>query len=160
MKKMIVASLCLVSGSAFANISTSTPNLLGSWLCETVVYHGSLAIQTKNRANYQPSGQATETIQVNYYDKGALQATSNIRLGYRWEMSGSRQKLSNMMIENYDLYNHVTKQAGGFGEISLLKQNLIDHYRDNPWQTITFIDNNTHQYTSDDGTAGICVRES
>lgn len=159
MKKIMLASLLFASGSALANTAPSTPTLVGRWLCEAVVYQGNSTIQTKNVATYQPSGHVVEVIQVNYYEKGALHATSNIRLGYQWELIGGRQKMSNMMIDAYDLYNHTTQQSAHFGEIALLKRSLIDQYQNNPYQTITFIDNNTHQYTADDGSTGICVRE-
>lgn len=158
MKKIMLASLLLVSGSALANTAPSAPTLVGSWSCEAVVYHGNSTIQTKNLATYQPNGQVVEVIQVNYYDNGALHATSNIRLGYQWELIGGRQKMSNMTIGAYDLYNHTSQQSANFGEIALLKQSLIDQYQNNPYQTITFIDNSTHQYTADDGSTGICVR--
>lgn len=161
MKKILIASLLFVSASAFANTSPAiTPSLMGNWLCEAVVYQGSVAIQTKNRVNYQPNNQATEVIKVNYYDKGELQATSNIRLSYRWELFGGRQKFSNMEISSYDMYNHVSQKSANFGEIALLKQSLLDYYQNDPWQTIVFIDKDTHQYISDDGATGMCVREA
>lgn len=163
MKKALIASMLCLSSSVFANTTpvstTTTPNLLGNWLCEAVIYHGNTAIQTKNRVNYQANNQATENIQVHYYDKGELYATSNIRLGYRWELFGGRQKFENMMIDTYDLYNHLTKQSANFGEIALLKQSLLDQYQNDPWQTIVFIDKDTHQYIADDGSTGICLRE-
>lgn len=161
MKKILIASLLFVSASAFANTSPAiTPSLMGNWLCEAVVYQGSTTIQTKNRVNYQPNSQATEVIKVNHYEKGELVATGNIRLSYRWELFGGRQKISNMEISSYDLYNHVSQKAANFGEIALLKQGLIDQYKNDPWQTIVFIDKDTHQYIADDGTTGICLREA
>lgn len=161
MKKILIASLLFVSASAFANTSPAiTPSLMGSWLCEAVVYQGSTTIQTKNRVNYQPNSQATEVIKVNHYEKGELVATGNIRLSYRWELFGGRQKISNMEISSYDLYNHVSQKSANFGEIALLKQGLIDYYQNDPWQTIVFIDKDTHQYIADDGTTGICLREA
>lgn len=161
MKKILIASLLFVSASAFANTSPAiTPSLMGSWLCEAVVYQGSTTIQTKNRVNYQPNSQATEVIKVSHYDKGELVATGNIRLSYRWELFGGRQKFSNMEISSYDLYNHVSQKSANFGEIALLKQGLIDQYKNDPWQTIVFIDKDTHQYIADDGTTGICLREA
>lgn len=159
MKKVIIASLLCVASSAFANTTTLTPSLVGNWSCEAVVYHGNTAIQTKNRVNYQTNGQASEVIQVNYYEKGELRATGNVRLGYGWELLGGRQKISNMTIDTYNMYDHVTKQSANFGEIALLKQSLLDQYKNDPWQTIIFIDKDTHQYIADDGSTGICLRE-
>lgn len=160
MKKIIMTSLVvLFIHSAFANTATSTPSLVGNWSCEAVVYHGNTAIQTKNRVSYQPTGQANEIIKVNHYDGGELRAVGDIRLSYQWELLGGRQKMSNMMVDTYEMYDYVTKQSIGFGETALLKQNLIQQYQNNPWQTITFIDNNMHQYTADDGATGICLRE-
>lgn len=160
MKKIIIASLLLVSSSALANTMSNAPTLVGNWLCEAVVYHGNVAVQTKNRVHYQSNGRANEVIQVNHYEDGALRATGNVRLGYSWELLGGRQRMSNMIIDAYDMYDHVTKQSANFGEIALLKQSLIDQYQAHPWQTITFIDNNMHQYTADDGATGICMRET
>ncbi|WP_066803176.1 hypothetical protein [Moraxella oblonga] len=159
MKKIVVASLLLVSSSALANPTSGGATLVGNWLCEAVVYHGNLAIQTKNRVHYQSNGRANETIQVNHYENGELRATGNVRLGYGWELLGGRQRMSNMTIDAYEVYDHVTKQSANFGEVALLKQNLIDQYQTHPWQTITFIDENMHQYTADDGATGICLRE-
>lgn len=159
MKKILITALLFVSASTFANTNSNTPSLVGNWLCEAVVYQGNTAIQTKNRVSYQSNSQATETIQVNHYEKGELVATGNVRLSYQWEMMGGRQKFSNMNISNYDMYNHVSKQVVGMGEVALLKQNLLEHYQNDPWQTIVFIDKNTHQYIADDGATGMCVRE-
>lgn len=161
MKKILIVSLCGIFASTFANAkSANTPSLVGNWLCEAVVYQDNMATQTKNRVSYQLNNQATETIQVNHYDKGELRATGNLRLSYQWDLVGGRQKFSNMNISSYDLYDHVTKQSASFGEIALLKQSLLDYYQNDPWQTIVFIDKDTHQYISDDGATGMCVRET
>lgn len=162
MKKIIMTSLvALFVQSALANTATSTPSLVGDWLCEaTLSYEGGGITQVKNRLNYQPSGWASEVVQVNRYDNGALQATTNIRLGYQWELLDNRQKISNMMIDAYEVYDHVAGKSLGFGEATVLKQNLLNQYQQNPWQTIVFVNENMHQYIADDGSKGVCIRES
>lgn len=162
MKKIIMTSLvALFAQSAFANTATSTPSLVGDWLCEaTLSYEGGGITQVKNRLNYQPSGWASEVVQVNRYDNGALQATTNIRLGYQWELLDNRQKISNMMIDAYEVYDHVTGRSLGFSEATVLKQNLLNQYQQNPWQAIVFVNENMHQYIADDGSKGVCIRES
>ncbi|MDO4449439.1 MAG: hypothetical protein Q4B79_00580 [Moraxella sp.] len=162
MKKIALVSLAMLfTQSVFANTATSAPSLVGDWLCEaTLSYEGGGITQVKNRLSYQPSGWASEVVQVNRYHNGALQATTNIRLGYQWELLGGRQKISNMMIDVYEVYDHVTGKALGFGEAAVLKQNLLNQYQQDPWQTIAFVNDHMHQYIADDGSKGVCVRES
>lgn len=161
-KHIFSATLMALAANAVTAHANGSNELVGAWQCSSSTQPNEAGEyqQNKHHLVYQKDGTAKEDITIDYYMNDTLYATSKIKANYNWELLGGRQKTSNIAVDSYEIYNHITQSQVKEEEVAPFVQSFLNANGDNPWQSITFIDRNTHAYNFETGENGICNRIS